>query len=84
MLEALHQYHLHTDPAVQTKILQILTVLIQLGVNYAQLDEDSVSLTYIFYFSSLRKINQQDVYFVFYACSALPQDSDSSMRILAT
>nr|CDS34166.1 huntingtin [Hymenolepis microstoma] len=44
VLQCIHQYHLHTDPAIQAKILQILTVLIELGVNYAQLDEESCFL----------------------------------------
>ncbi|VDN99124.1 unnamed protein product [Rodentolepis nana] len=44
VLQCIHQYHLHTDPTVQAKILQILTVLIELGVNYAQLDEESCFL----------------------------------------
>ncbi|KAM7533054.1 hypothetical protein Aperf_G00000124107 [Anoplocephala perfoliata] len=40
VLQCIHQYHLHTEAAVQAKILQILTVLIELGVNYSQLDEE--------------------------------------------
>ncbi len=33
-----------TDVSVQSKILETLTVLIELGVNYSQLDEESVGL----------------------------------------
>ncbi|KAL5106555.1 Huntingtin [Taenia crassiceps] len=40
VLQCLHEYHLRTDAAVQAKILQVLTVLIELGVNYSQLDEE--------------------------------------------
>ncbi|VDK22231.1 unnamed protein product [Taenia asiatica] len=40
VLQCLHEYHLHTDVAVQAKILQVLTVLVELGVNYSQLDEE--------------------------------------------
>ncbi|CDS43612.1 huntingtin [Echinococcus multilocularis] len=40
VLQCLHEYHLRTDAAVQAKILHILTVLIELGVNYSQLDEE--------------------------------------------
>ncbi len=44
MLQCLHQYSLMTDVSVQSKILETLTVLIELGVNYSQLDEESVGL----------------------------------------
>ncbi|VDD82356.1 unnamed protein product [Mesocestoides corti] len=39
VLQCLHQYRLITDISVQAKILATVTILIELGVNYSQLDE---------------------------------------------
>uniref|UniRef100_A0A0X3NWT4 Huntingtin n=2 Tax=Schistocephalus solidus TaxID=70667 RepID=A0A0X3NWT4_SCHSO len=44
VLRALHQYPVITCPDLQSKILELITVLIELGVNYSQLDEQSAFL----------------------------------------
>nr|VZI18976.1 unnamed protein product [Spirometra erinaceieuropaei] len=44
VLRALHQYPVITCSELQSKILEFVTVLIELGVNYSQLDEQSAFL----------------------------------------
>ncbi|VDN39899.1 unnamed protein product [Dibothriocephalus latus] len=43
VLRALHQYPVITCPELQSKILELITVLVEFGVNYSGLDEQSVS-----------------------------------------